>query len=337
MKSGHWRALVLIAAAVAAAAVRFAWTQAGMLLLPDLVPWITGEYMYDATVVGTGADRKLIFSGTTANRGPGKLELRQGAVPGVAYQWIYDATGGHVEVAVGQFEEEDEPPHFRQFGSFDLRAVTSSGGVGPIVARSPKSYFSPHDSTPYDKSLPGASPGGQYFRTPPLDHPVGISVGWADIYVAGKEMQYIPLAVVPDGDYWLGMIVDPDDQLRESDKTNNTARILIRIQGGEVSFPPAPGIPPPYRVAAAPLVVSPNPWRGDRNAGGITFAGVASGSVIRIFNLSGRFIRSLTASAAGATWDLRSGSGQAVSSGLYLYRATGLDGKESSGQIAVIR
>lgn len=339
----HWRLVALIVVFAGIGATRYdAWTQGGALLFPDLAPWIKpGVHLGDAKITGVGAQRRLVFTGTTVNQGAGRFELRQGAVPGIAYQWIYDAAGGHVETPIGQFEVEDgEPLHFRGFTKYNLRAVSANGGVGPVVVSSPKAVFSPHDSVHYDKTLPGASLDGQYFRTPPFDsnHLVGVSVGWADIYAASDPMQYIPLASVPDGDYWLEMIVDPDNQLRESDKGNNVGRILVRIRGGEVSLPPAPApAPAPIRVASDGVSLSPNPWRSDRHAGPIVFGGLAPGAEVRIFGLSGRWVRTLGATAGTATWDLKSDSGEEVTSGYYFYRTTGADGSARSGRFAVIR
>lgn len=49
------------------------------------------------------------------------------------------------------------------------------------------------------------------------------------------------------------------------------------------------------------------------------------GEALRVFDISGRLIRSLAVTSGGATWDLREASGKQVPSGIYLLR-TGTEG-----------
>ena len=52
-------------------------------------------------------------------------------------------------------------------------------------------------------------------------------MGWADVYGAGLQDQWIDVTDVPSGRYWLEAIVDPANSILESNETNNAARILI--------------------------------------------------------------------------------------------------------------
>jgi hypothetical protein len=84
--------------------------------------------------------------------------------------------------------------------------------------------------------------------------------------------------------------------------------------------------------------VSPDPWRSDRNGGvPITFDQLTLGSQIKIFTLSGHWVRTLDASDGFANWDLRNDSGENVASGLYLYVLTNSQGQKATGKLAIIR
>ena len=54
-------------------------------------------------------------------------------------------------------------------------------------------------------------------------------MGWADVYEANLDDQWVDVTGLPPGQYWLENVIDPNDQLLESDETNNTARILIDL------------------------------------------------------------------------------------------------------------
>src|SRR5262249_8244819 len=114
--------------------------------------------------------------------------------------------------------------HFDEFAQFRLRAVLPDGGVGDIVAAGNKVSFCLLDVDRYNASgpiLPHFLNCGQI---------LGISVGWADVYSRGLEGQSIEITNVPDGNYWLEVVVDPDNHIIESDETNNVARIQISLQ-----------------------------------------------------------------------------------------------------------
>lgn len=89
-----------------------------------------------------------------------------------------------------------------------------------------------------DGSLPGdPGPGGYYFQIVSVcgDMEIqGISVGWADLYKSDLSGQFIGIGGVPDGDYCLVCTVDPNDRIKETDETDNEARLLIRITGDTV-------------------------------------------------------------------------------------------------------
>ena len=72
------------------------------------------------------------------------------------------------------------------------------------------------------------------------DHFVqGITRGWADIYDWYLPDQYLDVSGIPDGDYVLETIADPDGLLLEADESNNCDSILIRIAGTSTGAPSA--------------------------------------------------------------------------------------------------
>jgi Lysyl oxidase len=83
----------------------------------------------------------------------------------------------------------------------------------------------------------------------------GISVGWGDLYNWYLPDQYIDVRGVGDDYYLLETIADPNGTLVETDETNNSCTVLIRIAGNaveqldracrDVSPPPPPPPRPP--------------------------------------------------------------------------------------------
>lgn len=94
------------------------------------------------------------------------------------------------------------------------------------------------------------------------------------------------------------------------------------------------------------VLVYPNPCDMRQNSSGVTIANLpstVSGLTIRIYNLAGELVRTLTdgngITAAGgarkAVWDGRNSSGDKAASGMYLYVAKGSGGKKT-GKIGII-
>jgi hypothetical protein len=106
------------------------------------------------------------------------------------------------------------------------------------------------------------------------------------------------------------------------------------------------GVPPPASgptVAGAALHVQvyPNPWRSDKHGTHpMTFAGLTTGTTIKIFTTSGRLVKTLGAQGSGLgnlDWDLTNDKGDKVASGVYLYLITDAAGDKVKGKMAVIR
>ncbi len=85
--------------------------------------------------------------------------------------------------------------------------------------------------------------------------------------------------------------------------------------------------------------VFPNPWRADRHPNNlITFDGMPAASTVKLFTVSGRAIKTLTADSNGsASWDRKNSDGDRVASGVYLYLITDASGREAKGKLALIQ
>jgi hypothetical protein len=75
------------------------------------------------------------------------------------------------------------------------------------------------------------------------------------------------------------------------------------------------------------MFVFPNPLRPEDGQEFITFANLTPRAVIRIYSLTGAFIREVTEADGngGTEWNLTDDRGQRVPSGVYVYYATGTD------------
>ena len=86
------------------------------------------------------------------------------------------------------------------------------------------------------------------------------------------------------------------------------------------------------------VVVFPSPWDTRKDAGlPLTFSGMTDPATVKIFTLSGFWIRTLQGTKGTASWDLKNDAGQNVASGLYLYLITDSTGDKAKGKFGVIR
>ncbi|HEX2786676.1 MAG TPA: S8 family serine peptidase [Ignavibacteria bacterium] len=92
------------------------------------------------------------------------------------------------------------------------------------------------------------------------------------------------------------------------------------------------------------VYVYPNPFKIGSTAAMLTFANLTVKAKIEIFDLTGRYLRTVeeTDGNGGVEWDLKDDKGKEVSSGIYLFRATGFNSenvevKEKIGKFAVIK
>lgn len=207
----------------------------GTPLLPDLITWVTNSYLKDAYVQWSGGKKLLRFSNTVANRGSGPLELygvvnnSTGATD--AYQVVYNDNGSQTTYLVGQFvfagHEDHNHWHFDKFAIYELRDPATDA----LVAGGNKVSFCLLDYTKYTaENISGSPASGVYTCSNQ-----GISKGWADVYSANLDGQFIDITGLPDGNYVLRSIADPLDKLHEEPNTNNVGQITITITGDTVT------------------------------------------------------------------------------------------------------
>lgn len=202
-------------------------------LLPDLLVWtnVPNRYLYgwylDQNEPIKPGRTLLRVTTATPNIGAGRLELRgSSSEPGV-YQRVFRADGSSYDRFAGSFTFHPGHGHlhFDNWINLHLRTALTNGGAGDIIAAGDKTSFAIIDLIHYDSSLPGSPNSGQYAG----GLVQGLSVGWADVYSADLQDQWIDVTDVPSGRYWLEAIVDPANSILESNETNNAARILIDL------------------------------------------------------------------------------------------------------------
>ena len=86
------------------------------------------------------------------------------------------------------------------------------------------------------------------------------------------------------------------------------------------------------------LRVYPSPWRSDLHGGHpITFDGLTANTTVKIFTVSGHWVRTLGPGNGVLAWDLKNDSGDLVASGLYFYLLSNDQGQKGRGKFAIIR
>ncbi len=87
----------------------------------------------------------------------------------------------------------------------------------------------------------------------------------------------------------------------------------------------------------ASVRVYPNPVRVARGDNHLMFDQMPAGSTVKIYTVSGRWVKTLPAPSGSVSWDLLNDSGDRVASGIYLYLAADAQGNKSRGKFTVIK
>jgi hypothetical protein len=229
--------LVLGVAGLALAIAQPAHT-AGPLAYPDL----RMAQINDAAINNTGSQLQLRFSATIVNVGSGPMEL-SASRSDVASGWdisqrVYDSGGDSVLQPAGRAQlvwggDGHSHWHIRDLESYELDRLDNGSKVGTGA----KSGFCFFDTTPFRLTLPGApstqvyTPGsvcGQNDQAT-TGLKMGISVGWGDTYRAGLPDQYIDVTDLNSGNYRLIATADAGNQFAESNETNNTTWVDLKL------------------------------------------------------------------------------------------------------------
>ena len=211
---------------------------AGPLVYPDL----RMAQLSDVAINNTGTQLQLRFSATIVNVGAGPMELsasRSDAVsPFDVFQRVYDNGGDSALLPVSGASlvwggDGHSHWHVRDLENYELDRLDNGSKVGT----GEKSGFCFFDTTPFRLSLPGApsaqvyTPGtvcGQYDEAA-TSLRMGISVGWGDTYRAGLPDQFIDVTGLTSGNYRLIATADFANQFAESDETNNTTWVDLKL------------------------------------------------------------------------------------------------------------
>lgn len=201
-------------------------------LLPDL-------HVLQANLTGWTVTPgvQIRFSTGMANGGQGPFELNgtttiinnpDGTQSQVVNQKIYWDDGTTTSRVAGTFTYHSTHghTHFDDFAIARLRIRPTDQSVGAVVATGPKTSFCLIDINHYDPSLPGSPANGVYGCSTTKQ---GISVGWNDVYGSGLDGQFINIAGVPNGDYWLEVEADPANHILENNETNNVTRVPVSL------------------------------------------------------------------------------------------------------------
>jgi Carboxypeptidase regulatory-like domain/Bacterial Ig domain/Lysyl oxidase len=242
--------------------------------LPDLSVMIPPAGI---SIVGSGSNRLLEYTHQTFNGGSGPLVIQpayhptSGNYQGTQYVYTYNGSWSLTEQipVAGAFVFDAAHGHFHfPFVRFGLYAVAGDGSPGTPVVLSGKTGFCIADSYIFDPNLPNAGALGNLGTCSDPLSLRGLDIGAVDEYDQSDEGQSILLSGVPDGTYWLRAIVDAEDFLAESDKSNNETDVKITIAGNTVHVVQSmvPVLAPP------PSITLTNPGNGATLSGTIDLA-----------------------------------------------------------------
>ena len=195
---------------------------------------------YDIHTVGSpsGGDLRLKFGTMIWNAGAGPLETRGAQNPRTkqleVYQYLYPRGEGDAQRGrrIGTFDYNHRHGHLhlQTFARYQLWSLDPAGEPAEPVATNDKVGFCLMDIKPVDGRRPNAAPAPVYAGC--RADVQGISVGYGDEYVAQLFEQDLDLTGLPDGNYALVTVANPDREIAEVRSGNNTAAVMLALQGG---------------------------------------------------------------------------------------------------------
>ena len=88
----------------------------------------------------------------------------------------------------------------------------------------------------------------------------------------------------------------------------------------------------------AAVRVYPNPWRSDKPyAHHVTFDQLPDNAIVKIFTVSGHWVKTPATTGNSAVWDLTTESGASAASGIYIYLIKIPDGNTLRGKLAIVQ
>lgn len=198
--------------------------------LPDLISdpmliWFQKDV--ESALDGPGLRRVVAFEGSIHNIGEGSLDLfGNPQIPGGVKQRVFD---GEEWTDVGaptvEYETSDDHNHFHvmELAHYSLwnDGQTEQLGQGSKVGFCLTDVEEWPDAVPklYDNDFASGFCGQDQPDLTELR--MGISPGWADVYGPNITLQWVDITNVAPGRYWIGGVTDPNNEIVESDETNN--------------------------------------------------------------------------------------------------------------------
>jgi hypothetical protein len=230
-------ALPLATGLVAAALTLAQPARTASLSYPDLAM----AQLADLDVVNANGQLQLRFSATIVNVGQGPLEVsatRTDVASPFSIVQKVNGSDGAVEIPVPGASlvwggDGHSHWHVRDLETYELERLDNGAKVGTGM----KGGFCFFDTTAFDTSLPGAPASAVYVpgtvcaqndQNASSLH-MGISVGWGDRYGSSLRDQYIDVTDLTSGNYRLWATADLAGQFAETDETNNTTWVDIKL------------------------------------------------------------------------------------------------------------
>lgn len=230
----------------------------------------------DVHVVGSRAagDLRLKFGTTIWNAGAGPLETRGAKNPETealeVYQFFRTVGGGMTRgprVGTFNYSHRHGHLHLAAFARYELWSLDEAGQPRERVALNDKVGFCLMDISSVDTSLPNAAQAPLYAGC--RADVQGISVGYGDEYVAQLHEQDLDISGLPDGTYTLVTTANPEAALTESDYTDNTASVRLRLEGDAVDVQAMTSFMGPAAARASAGASRSPGLRAARTAGGV--------------------------------------------------------------------
>jgi len=253
---------------------------AGSIAYPDLQLLMpTSEF----SIIHNGTTRTLEFTHITWNAGAGPWELRPSynSLTGISqgYQALYTMPSpgvwkfDHTVPIAGPMIWAPPSDYNFPLDKFRLYNVASGGGLGSLVATSPKVNFCMTSDT-YVGGVPN-TPTSNTYPSGECELPegrLGLTVGWGDKYEATDGGEGIEISSLPNGVYWLRGIVDPYHYFQESNPSNNITDTKLEVEGNTVKV-----LEQTHPESTPPTVALTSPAAEATLSGTATLTATASG------------------------------------------------------------
>jgi hypothetical protein len=204
-------------------------------LLPDLA---MGPIEDIAVGITENGDQRLRFGATIVNIGDGPLLVRArrqwlGNEDWAVEQWVAERAGGYSSRLTGASliygGDAHNHWHVKQVEVHQLETLE-----GEVLGRLVKQGFCFFDTDAYRAALPGAPQDAHWGArgcAGSFDTRVrmGLSVGWGDKYPWHLLDERIDVTGLPDGQYRIRQIADPNDEFEETDETNNETWVVVEF------------------------------------------------------------------------------------------------------------